>query len=451
MIRTHINNLITFFLLLLLPGIIAAQDNDTNDDEPDYFDENYLRYEDHLYKDSIKTVLLYREGWDLSFPIIDLNANDKLRLRFDVLDNEIHDYYYTIIHCNAEWKPSDLMPSEYIDGFTENHIRDYEHSFNTLFDYVHYTVVFPNEDMKPVLSGNYIIMVYEDYDQENLVLTKRFCVVEPLVKIEPDIKQATLIDLRKNSQEVDFIINTRGLPVNDIFNDIKVKLRINNRWDNEISDLKPLFLKEDQLIYNYEVENVFAAGGEYRNFDIKSIRFQSEFIKDIIFERPYYHVYLTTCIPKPFRVYFFDHDLNGKYLVHIQEGDEDHIEADYVYVHFTLKYDAPLTDGNIYVFGQLSEWSFNNNNRMEYNFEKKAYTLTMLLKQGYYNYEYVFVKDGSTTADNTFIEGSHYETENDYFIYVYFRNNSLRYDKLVGVAVKNTLKNELEINSYFKK
>ena len=109
---------------------------------------------------NMHTVLLHLEGDPLSYPIIKLNSMDKLQLSFDDFNDEFQEYYYSIYHCNSDWTLSELMQSEYIDGFFENKISDYEYSFNTLIRYTNYKLIFPEEILKPKLSGNYIISVF---------------------------------------------------------------------------------------------------------------------------------------------------------------------------------------------------------------------------------------------------------------------------------------------------
>jgi hypothetical protein len=61
------------------------------------------------------------------------------------------------------------------------------------------------------------------------------------------------------------------------------------------------------------------------------------------------------------------------------------------------------------------------------------------MKQGYYNYEYAFLKDGTTDGTASYFEGSHYETENDYMILIYYRNPQDRYDRLMGMGMANSV------------
>ena len=399
-----------------------------------------LIHTNHIFKKSIKTVLLHKEGWVLSYPVIELNTDDRLLLSFDELSTETKDYYYTFIHCDYDWVPSSLFPSDFLDGFTENRISDYSFSFNTTVDYVHYKLTFPNENVQFRISGNYILKIYQDYDQENLVLTRRFAVTENHVNIIVNSKRPMLEHFRENGQEIDFTVNYEGYPIRDPYSEIKMVMCQNNRWDNLIKGLKPSFLRQSQLIFDYSSENVFPGGCEYRYFDIKSLRYQSEFIEHIDFLASNYHVGLHSGKPKPYQVYFYHNDLNGRFYIDVQEGRNSETDADYVYVYFTLPYEFPLTKGEVYVFGGLSDWNCTETNRMKYNPESGSYELRMLLKQGFYNYEYAFVHHGLSVADNTIIEGSHYETENDYIVYMYHREAMSRYDKLIGVEIANTLR-----------
>lgn len=398
----------------------------------DYYDELHIRYDNFIYKPSIHTVLLHKEGFELSPPIIELNTDDRLLLSFDDFSDDIKEYFYTVIHCDADWKPSEILPSEYISGFTEVKIMDYKFSVNTVQKYIHYQSSFPNENFKITKSGNYILMIYENPKPDSIVLTRRFMVYEPRISIDIKVKRPTNVDYHDTKQEVDFEINYQGLTITDPFSEIKVVVMQNNRNDNAIQNLKPSFIRPNHLIYDYQEENTFWGGNEYRHFDIKSLRYQSEKIDSIVFGDNKYHVYLYKDKPRRFRPYSTEIDINGKRLISVQEGNDAGTEADYVYVHFCLAYDYPLVDGNLYVFGALSDWTIKNECQMCYNYEKKQYELTLYLKQGYYNYEYLYYKDGDKCADNTFIDGSFYETENDYTVYVYYRRITDRYDKFIG-------------------
>ena len=205
-----------FILLFLYVIVVFSQ---TNND--DYFDNNQIRYTDYIYKENIKSVILCREGWELSYPAINLYSNERLSLSFDEISSDTKDYYYKIIHCTYDWKPSDLMPMEYIKGITNDQITEYKFSFNTIVTYTHYFLNFPSNDMLITKSGNYIIIVYEDNDEENIVLSKRFLIYEPVVSINARVERSSNLGLIKSHQEVNFIVNADKLSLNDPYTEIK--------------------------------------------------------------------------------------------------------------------------------------------------------------------------------------------------------------------------------------
>ncbi|MFC2112726.1 DUF5103 domain-containing protein [Bacteroidota bacterium] len=397
-------------------------------------------YADKVYRENIKTVQLHRTGWDLSYPIIELNTPDRLSLSFDDLTNQVKNYTWTIEHCNADWYPSGLAVEEYMSGFAQQPIQDYALSFNTYVNYVHYKINLPNDDVQIKLSGNYVIKVLEDYDESNPVLVRRFSVSESLASITGRASRPVSDPYRDDGQQVNFSVRLGSLSVDDPYSEIKVAIQQNNRWNMSIRELKPLFVRGDELDYNHTSENIFKAGNEYRYIDIKSMRYMAEMVKEIDYQPPHYHVFL---YPDPTRDngrYFYREDLNGRYYIEVQEGVNRETESDYVHVHFTLPMDVPFVHGKLYISGALNNWEFNDINKMEYNFGTKAYELDLLLKQGYYNYEYVFMRDDSLFPDAAFLEGSYYETENDYLVYVYLSTNTSRYDRLIAYQVLNSLR-----------
>jgi hypothetical protein len=405
-------------------------------------EENFY-YENAVYDENIKTVLMYREGFELSNPVRELNEETPLVFMFDDLSGEVKDYYYTIIHCDADWNESFIPQNDYLEGFTENPLDDYARSFNTTFDYVNYRLFLPNENIDFKLSGNYVLVVFEGAGRENIVLSKRFYVVEPLVNLEGTVRRATLDAFKGENQEVDFTIYHDNLNILYPSEEVKVVIMQNNRWDNAIRNLKPLFIRDRMLVYDYNRENVFIAGNEFRYFDNRTNKVNGENVLSTEFHRPYFHKTLMKDEVRSNRPYFPYREMNGKYVVESQdrEVEDFSVECDYTFVHFTLPLESVLLGGTINVFGALSNWNANKSNEMTWNFNTSAYELTLLLKQGYYNYMYVYVPQGSKVADHKNIEGSFRETENDYQIFVYYKEVSSRYDRLIGYRQLNSLTN----------
>ena len=431
-----------FFMLLILGSFLLSacfsqkeiisenlSENDSTFTEEVVIIEPTIFYKNETFNRQIKTVLCHNTIDELSLPIINLNSAEQLLISFDDLDTDIKDYYFTIIHCKSDWTASDLMQSEYIDGFTDEPITNYEFSFNTLQKYSHYSFNFPTEELKPLLSGNYVFKIYEQGGET--IAFKRFMVLETMLTIKAEVRRATLVDDRKTKHEIDFIIKHPDITIADPFSDIKVTIKQNNRGDNAITDLKPLFVKNNELIYDYQEDNTFWGNNEFRHFDIKSLRYQSERIKEIIFDSTYHHVYLFNDRKRPFDRYSIEPDINGKFLIKSQEGWKSSIEADYAFVHFTLPVDH-ISYGELYVIGEFTNWQLEAANKLKYNADKMQYEASIYLKQGYYNYHYALKDTTTNRVDVSFIEGTHYQTRNDYYIYVYYRAVGDRHYRFVG-------------------
>ena len=387
---------------------------------------------------NIRTVLLHKKENNLSLPIINLNSAEQLKLSFDDLNYESSVLYITIEHYDAMWNKSNLMKSEYINGFTSDEIINYQFSFNTIQNYIHYEYLFPSDNLKPLLSGNYKFKVY-DLNGDTL-FNKKFMVLENKINIDLNIKKATLSKDRKIKHELDFTLNHQNINIVDPFSQIKVIIKQNNREDNAITNLKPLYIRNNTLIYDYNEENTFFGNNEFRHFDIKSLRYYSERIKNITYDSTRYKVDLFTESKRAYDNYSIEPDLNGKFYIKSQEARNSNIESEYVYVNFKLKSNF-VEDGNVYIIGELSNWEKNNEFKLEFDSTNNMYSKSIYLKQGYYNYHYAINDTALNLLDVARIEGTHYQTRNSYEIYVYFNDTNDRYQKLIGFT--NALSKEL--------
>ncbi len=407
-----------FFLALFLPFLVRGQNANT----------------DRIYNDNIVNVLLYANGDQLSDPVIDLGSADKLTLSFDDLGGQQENYKYTLIHCTSDWQTSDLSPSDYLSGYFEGDINNYKFSFNTLMPYIHYWLVFPQADIRPSLSGNYIIKVYlDDGGDTTVMFTRRFFVVEPLVSISAKVPYYPKnLSGFKIKQQIDFTCRTPDIFRAEPEQRFKVTIRQNDRWDNAYYDLHPTSVTPNQLLFNFADGITFNSGNEPRYFDMKDYWYQSEYIRKITRLKDRYEVVLHTGYPRAGRQYETYKDNHGKMFIAARSDQNPHTEGDYANVYFSLKM-PELKNGSVYILGQLTGWQLNRFNRMTYNPKTGEYEASLFLKQGYYEYWYAFLPDGSTQADITPIEGSYWETRNVYRFYVYYHNQNLEYDRLVGV------------------
>ena len=397
--------------------------------------------ENNVYSDNIKTVQLFREGWDLSNPVVLLNSDQALAFSFDDLSAEVKDYYYTLYHCDRNWRISQLPQQEYLDSFIEFPLNDFEFSVIPMVKYVNYFLKMPNEDVQFKYSGNYALVVFDKNSPETPIITRRFYVVDPLVKIDARIRNATFDPVDAESQEVDFIVDHSNFPIQNPRNDIKVVVTQNGRSDNALTGLKPMFSDDKLLEYDYNEGNSFSGENEFRSFEFRNYKFTGVGVNSITYHKPLYHVTLKTDKLRVQERYMFDDDLNGRFHVELHNSDVPEVEADYMFVHFTLPMDNVLMGGGVYVFGELSNWQCAKQNEMKWSMERHQYELTLLLKQGYYNYTYAW-KDFADNKIKTYtFEGSHHETENDYQIFVYYGKTIDRYDQLIGYQKFNSLEN----------
>ncbi len=433
----HFQKKISLFLILLFTCISFTN---AFADSTDYYNPYTIRYENFVYRPTIKTVMLEGAGAALTDAAIELNSSQQLRLSFDELESEIKDYSYTLIHCDINWQPSNLNESQYLKGFSTDKIIEYRSSTTAYWPYVHYEAVFPNDIIQPSLSGNYILKVFDSLDPDSIILTRRFLVYENKVDVTCNIHAGTFADKRFTHHEIDFVINSSKMVLINPYNDLQVVLLQNNRWDNAIRGLKPRFVNNGVLDYNYEDENAFDGGNEFRNFDIKSVRYQTEYIKHISRNDSTNHldVQLMPDLRVSSQKYSIKTDINGKYLIKHDEGTNSAVDGDYMQVHFQLKMSMPEPGGNIYVMGALTNWRLDESSRMTYVDSLQSYLFTAIVKQGYYNYQYAFVPDGGKVGDVSIVEGNHFETENEYAILVYYRDMNKRYDELIGVKKSNS-------------
>lgn len=431
---------ISILFSIFCENVNATVNNQTNLIQNGFGSGEKIVYDDQTYAENIKTVEMYRSGWRLSPPIRNLRDTASLILEFDDLADETTHYTYTLIHCASDWQPSDLVNMEYLTGMPENEIRDYRYSRSALRSYKHYKLVLPNEDVQFKLPGNYILYVYDNFDQEKPVLTRRCFIVEPVVQIEPFVHRTDNVKYLSTAQEVDFTVRYQQLQPDDPKRNFKVTVCQNLNWMTAIIDLLPKYIQPGELVYDYEEENLFQGGSEFLHFDTKSLKFNSDRIREIRFERPLKHVYLLPDLPKALNTYEFQEDINGKYLVKWDDAFDSDTEADYVMVHFTLNTGDSIPDTKIFLFGGLTGWKMAPGNQCFYNPASQSYEISLLLKQGYYNYSYATQHGKDTQPDLVEIDGDHFETENDYYVFVYYRDIRERFDRLVGVAIANSVK-----------
>ncbi|MDR0540738.1 MAG: DUF5103 domain-containing protein [Dysgonamonadaceae bacterium] len=380
--------------------------------------------------DPIRTLRVFPSGyWNLP-PVINLQNGEQIEISFDLLGATPEYYTYRLLHCNADWTPSQLTQSEYLDGLQNHPVDDYVHSFNTTMDYVNYRLAIPNERVNLKVSGNYAVQIFPGNSSQPVAIAC-FSVVEPQAGIQAQVSPLTDRGANTKYQAVSFEVDY-GTDIQSPVQDLKVYVQQNNRFDNEASLVKPLNLQNKKAVYDHSPALIFEASNEYRSFEMTTVRYAGLHVETVEFFDPYYHTTLKPDALRSNRPYLYNEDINGRIYIRNNDAQDSNMEADYQFVHFYLPCDKPFAE-NVYILSEAFNNLLDERSQMEYSAADKGYVKSVLLKEGYYNYLYVNRKNNNSPASSSLIEGNYYQTENEYRVMVYARPMGWRYDKLIGV------------------
>ena len=391
-------------------------------------------YSNRLLGKNMRSLQVILEGDTMGNPVIHQGTDDKVDVSFDEMSHRPHSYSYRIKHCEADWKLSKgINEIDFLKGFQENKIESYYQSINTTFEYTHYYFQIPNDNVELLLSGNYIAEIFDSDNPDSIVATACFSVNEDLATAEGSVSSKTEYGVNNQYQQLGFSIDGSQLQVTDPSEQIKLVVFQNGRKDNMVTGLKPTYTQGSKLIYENNNRLIFEGGTEFPRIDFSHIHYFSGQISHITFAHPYYHVEVNPGEDISHHDYQFDNDVDGRYKVHGQDVWSEK-EIDYSIVHFSFKASDPWLDGSLYVAGYFNDNYLDKNNKMTYNFDTHQYELVLVLKNGGYNYQYLFVPSGQTKATTSRAMGNHWQTENEYDIYIYYRPFGSQYDRLVGVT-----------------
>ena len=392
------------------------------------------------YRPEVQTVLLYADGEQLNDPIVPLEGMmGRLTLSFDIIGGEGEVLNYTFIHCTHDWQPTDIQRIQYASGFENDRLDDFAFSRNTLVEYVNYQLKFPKEDMMPLVSGNYLLVVYGD-DLNDLYFTRRFMVVDEKVQVGVNVpRYPDELAFTNTHQQLNVMVSMNNYLTGNTQQYSHLTIRQNGRWDNASIGLKPTYVYPDYISFEHHPQTVFEATNQYRRFNTSNFHFQSENLAHIRQTDEMFEIDIATCESRARQAYTSYEDIHGEKFVYVENDDLDNAtEADYCRVNFFYQSEAPLTHEDLYIMGALNDWRFDESNKMRYDYRLHGYTCSMVLKQGYYNFMFATAdrKTGQISTDLT--AGNHWETNNVYKLYFYFYNALKGYDELVGYTVVNS-------------
>lgn len=386
---------------------------------------------DTQYVGVVKSIRLAPEDDKLAPPILTLGYSTRLLVEFDMLVDEPETYQYTIVHCDRTFHPDDLSPQEYIYGFHQGYIEDHQFSMTTLQPYIHYSQTLPMDNSEITASGNYLLIVHQTDQPDSILFVRRFRVTEQLFDIEMTF--ATPSEAPKENQEIEVAIEAKAETDRQWTNPYHLHpiLQQNGRTDL-CRELPFSSYQGNKLWYRYKPENIFPGGNCYRYFDFSNIRTPMYNVQSIERFGGETFVMLRPCENLSRKNYNYTEGLMGGYKIHVWDRTHDDTEADYAWVNISLPMEHPWMDGTVHVVGELTQWNLGDTSRMEWNPRFKAYVKRMYLKQGYYSYQLLFKPIGKAEGETAPIEGNHYETPNEYALYLYGRRPSDRYDRLIG-------------------
>lgn len=395
-----------------------------------------FNFNDDVYLDYVKSVKFHHSGLLTSMPIIDLGSSGKLVLGFDDLEAGDKDYTYEIIHCDKNWQRSDLDEYDFIDGFNGEEINEVDFSIGTFINYTHYELILPNDDLTWTISGNYLLVVYEDEYDKIPAITRRFMVVEPLVTVLAQVDEPMNVIKSRTHHEVEFKINYKDFRIINPMNEIEVVLMQNSRWDNALTGIKPRFVSGENINFNYVDRHNFPAGKEFRGVDLRSTKYRGNGVHSIDRNANGIDMLVYMDENRYWKNYHTYDDINGQYIIESADDRDSDLQSEYMNVYFSLDLTEPILEGEVYIVGSFTDWQLKEENKLEYDSYRKMYSKSLELKQGYYDYVYA-LKIGDE-IDYSAFEGNWFETENEYTVLAYLTEFGGRYDRLIGLANLNS-------------
>ena len=396
---------------------------------------------DQIFDSTIHTIIVSPIGNSLAAPIISLNNGGVLKVSFDDFKAQYVDYNYSIELMDSAWQPSELNEFNYIRGFNQNRISNYAASSMSMQNYFHYQFEFPNANCKPILSGNYIFKVYKGSNKQAPVFTKRFYVVEDIAIVSAGIQEPFDGNIARTHQKVNVNVDVRNIPSFQT-DQLTIKVIQNNLFNNAQSVSAPDFIKGTVMVFNNESNLIFPGGNEARWLDLQSLSLRSDRIASIMYIDKQTNIFVKPDISRADLLYSNFKDLNGGFLIMNTESLNNETQNDYAKVQFSYATNdnAALLDKRLYIIGAFTNNKIDKDSEMIFDVRKGVYQKTLLLKQGYYSYNYILQDRIEPNILDNYrdTEGNHTETENEYTVLVYYHTIGNKNDQLIGHVTVNS-------------
>jgi hypothetical protein len=374
----------------------------------------------------IKSLKVYSTGDETSFPLIDAKAEPKqtVTIEFDVNSNSPPNFNIVFRFCDKNWKP-------YEDAFLLNqrYNTEYYLNFQRLPLHIegaryHYTGAFPNKNVTFPFSGKWKFYVVDSYDPAIVFAEGSFYVVYP------EIKPITVLHKERfQGNEPDIPALARTISINTEFripdslypSEIMGVEIIENRKIGYPVIIDPAHTNDERFYeWNGNDEFKFIArnirpGNEYRQTDLRDYNIYNA--KEVYAQ--YDGIETSDFFHKRKK------DLNGGSILTNYKSDY----AEYLYVTFRIRPPEDIQTP-VYLTGAFNNWRILPEYEM-YDDNGLLY-LTLELKRGIYDYQYVTAYD-ITQPDWYILEGNFWETVNEYHIFIYYKSPEYgSYHKIIG-------------------
>ena len=384
-----------------------------------------------VYDPQVKTLQAIVNNEWLSYPaVLRLGSEDILHVSFDELSHNYHRYIYRLEHCESNWsKSEDIFDSDWLEGFNDNPIEDYQNSINTIVEYTHYKFDIPNDRCKLKISGNYrLYVIDEDSDPDEPVAMVEFMVTEQIMNLQMAATTNTDIDTNGSHQQISMSLGFGNVIVTNPSEQVYCYVMQNGRDDSKIDNPRPNYINSNGLEWKHNKKLIFDAGNEYHKYEILDVSHATMGIENIRWDGANYQAY--PFINETRLNYLYDEDANGAFYIRNSDNRENDIISEYVWVNYRLKCPR-LSDGSVIIDGQWTTDDNPYNYMMEYDEDQEMYLGKILQKQGYYSYRYLCQgTDGSMSLAPS--EGSFYQTENKYQAFIYYKGTVDRSWRLVA-------------------
>lgn len=431
--------LLALLSLTLTGSVVRAAEWQASDTDSDV-----ERCYTHPIIDEVKTLRVVTDGDFQRLPVIDNTHNSSLQISFDILSDEQYFLQYQVMHCDANWRPDDLSELDYIDGFQPSRVEEVTPSFNTYINYWHYTLSFPNEELRLLVSGNYAVIFHIEGDPDTPVAMACFSVTEQKAFVGGEVSGITDIDYRQEHQQLTLQCtwSASQLPYLNPASDLQLIVTQNHRPDTRRTLSQPSRMEAGKAYYEHNPALIFEAGNTFRRFEFTDRRYATLGIEQVRFVDPYFEVQIPLQHSRQGAFYLYDRDQHGRYVVNALRVDDVHTEGEYFWADIQLAGAMPSRRGaSVYLTGDFTYGELTEPYLMQYDPVLETFHGRVLLKQGHYNFQFLCGEEW-TPADPLPVvpstlgpcEGNYYEAHNEYDVYVYYRAPGERYDRLLGVA-----------------